>query len=110
MINKQAFGWLIYVGFIFLLLVCERVEATRSGLAMSRAEKSIKLKEARNEHMRFELAELMSPAQLELAAKTRGMTSPEPDSVTTLADLPSGSASSRWLAKLVPEKGVSAHQ
>ncbi len=110
MINKRAFGWMLFIGFTFLLLVCERVESTRSGLAMSRTERAIKIKEARNEHMHFQLAELMSPAQLELAAKSRGMTSPEPDSVTTLADLPASNGANRWLAKLMPAKENTFHQ
>ncbi|MDD2774242.1 MAG: hypothetical protein PHP45_11185 [Elusimicrobiales bacterium] len=101
MIKKAAFWWMLYAGFCVLLLVSERVQSARSGLAVTRMERTLKIKETRNSHIKFQLDTLKSPAQLEVAARARGLTAPDPDAVVTLPDVaPSAHVSSRWMARL----------
>ncbi|MFA5161243.1 MAG: hypothetical protein WC421_03270 [Elusimicrobiales bacterium] len=98
--ERTAFLWMLYAGLVALALVCERVEATRSGLEMARLQREIRLKQAGNEHIRFQIDELKSPAQLEQAARARGLTAPEPGAMTILGDIPRPAKTSGWLARL----------
>jgi len=102
--ERTAFLWMFYVGIVFLTLVCERIESTRSGLTVARMQRELKLKEAKNDHVRFQLDELKSPAQLELAARSRGMMEPEPRATAILGDLPQKKDTAKWVAKLYSPK------
>jgi hypothetical protein len=105
MIKISAFLWMLFAGFFVLLLVGERVQSARTGLAVSRTERALKLAETRNEHIKFQLDALKSPAQLEVAARARGMTAPDPDAVVSLpAIAPAPQPSSRWLARMFPRE------
>jgi len=100
--QKEALCWVIAGGVFALTLVFERVQATATAARITQAHGRIAIVKARNEHLRFRVQELKSPAYLQTEAERRlAMSIPGPERVFTLEDsLPQRTSQHGWLARL----------
>ena len=58
----KAIYWVLTVGLFCFLLAAERVGVVRYGVRVSTLKQEVALKEARNQYMRFRIAEIYGPA------------------------------------------------
>ena len=88
MINKKgSFFWLGYCALFTLILVWERVQASRTAYVLSKMQNEMNVKQAKLQHLKFEILQIKSPVSLELAAAKRlNMSLPQPDKIISLAN------------------------
>ncbi len=58
----KMFFWLLIAGMFFLALAFERVELRKSGMRVGKIKQEVSQKEARNQYLRFKIAEVNAPA------------------------------------------------
>ncbi|MCX5782967.1 MAG: hypothetical protein NTW04_00750 [Elusimicrobia bacterium] len=106
--KKTAFFWLGYSAIFLLIVVWERVQASKTAYLIEKSQQEINLKTAKIQHLNFQLQKMKSPEQLELAAANRlNMSLPGPDRVIMLDEnikLPYRPAKN-WLAKIFAGRG-----
>lgn len=99
--KRVALGWLLVISFYVLALVWERIEVTRTGYEVTRQQREIVRKTARNQHLKFELEELKSPSRLQTLACSRlSMVPPDPRNVVMLDDIAAQETPKTWIVKI----------